>query len=165
MSTAPLIRMPSSEVQSCLLPSQREWKVELAVSVSADRTRLHSVMTIPEYMELWMSLPGAGLDCTSAVREFPGGFRLHSSSRTSEATSIIARYKTSRRNKLIFTWNNQQFEDANESVVAIRLAGDFGRTTVHLKQLGTGSREGYRWHDLFWRQSLTRLSVLFQKVA
>ena len=165
MSAASLLYLPASEVHNSRPLSPCEWKIELTISVCTDRTRLHSVMTIPEYMELWMCLPGAGAGCNAAVREAPGGFRLSGANWAAQPKSFLAKYKTSRRNKLIFTWKNEQLEDAGESIVAIRLAGDFARTNVHLKQIGMGSREGYRWHDVFWRQSLSRLSVLFHKVA
>ncbi|KAA6455854.1 hypothetical protein DYQ86_26820 [Acidobacteria bacterium AB60] len=165
MSAAALIYIPSSEVESNRSVSAHAWTIELSASICSDRTRLHSVLTIPEYMELWMRLPEAATEGHLVVREFPGGFRVTGESWVPASPVITARYRTSRRNKLIFTWEHQQFGETRESVVAIRLAGDFGKTNVHVKHLGTGSREEYEWHSFFWRQSLSRLSGLFQKTA
>ena len=155
--------MPASARHQCAASATREWEIALTVSVCADRSRLLSVMTIPEYMELWMHLASPSPEGKAAVREVPGGFHITGARGANEETSILANCRTSRRNKVVFAWKNQRFESA--SVVAIRLAGDFARTNVHLKQLGTGTEEDYRWHQFFWRQSLRRLSALFRSRA
>jgi hypothetical protein len=48
-----------------------------------------------------------------------------------------------------------------DSLVQIRLLGDFEYTTLHLKHGGFSSREHYAWHQALWSLSLAKLKRLY----
>jgi hypothetical protein len=73
---------------------------------------------------------------------------------------FVGSYKVLRRSKVQFSWKRDGFQEANSSLVKIRLQGDFGRTTVHLTHVGLSESE-QSWYRQLWEASLERLAGLF----
>jgi len=131
------------------------------VSVNAERHRLYQALTLPEYMEAWMRLPGnhgrqeVSATCTTE------SYRIVGRDGDGREVCIAGAYRVSRRSKIVFTWKRGSAPTASPSLVTIRLLGDFARTTLHLAHGGLASKVEYAWHREFWEGSLGRLCMLF----
>lgn len=147
----------------------REWKsnalnespscVSVMRSVSADRQRIFQAVTVPEYIETWLTPPSA-LEGSTAVCVSDDSLSISYCAADGERLRILCQYKSIRRSKLVFTWRNMFTSDGTPSLVRVRLLGDFGRTTVHISHVGLSSFER-EWHQALWTASLQRLRNLF----
>jgi len=135
--------------------------INLAVSVRAERRRLFQVLTVAEYMEAWLSIPGLSPGSRITVTSTPEHFRIdHFRSRELDFT-ITGLYRTCRRSKLHFTWRKDSRHGSCSSAVAICLRGDFGRTILALTHAPFGSIADRAWHRDLWEASLEKLCSLF----
>jgi hypothetical protein len=135
--------------------------IDVSVSVRADRQRLLQVLTVAEYMEAWLSIPGLSSDSHLAITSTSDHFRIdHFRSRRLDFM-ITGLYRTWRRSKLQFTWRKESETGSSTSYVLLRLCGDFGRTNLALTHTGLGSNADHIWHQVFWERSLGRLRSLF----
>jgi uncharacterized protein YndB with AHSA1/START domain len=137
------------------------WNVESRVSVGADKTRIFQALTVPEYMETWLSFPGRGARMLIASSLTPNEYRIDQYAPSGPVQKISGCYRVLRRSKLIFTWIKDGWLPSQSSVVWLRLIGDFSRTTVSLHHVSLPSREEQQWHQQLWDASLAKLSSLF----
>jgi uncharacterized protein YndB with AHSA1/START domain len=137
------------------------WHVAVAVSVNADRNRLFQALTVPEYMEAWISIPGVGQDQQITATCLAERYCILACSGARLAACISGFYRVCRMRKLVFTWSTGTAANALPSLVTIRLLGDFARTTLRLSHSGLASKAEYLWHREFWECSLERLRALF----
>jgi len=135
--------------------------LSMEASIRADARRLFHALTAPEYVELWLSIPGqhpgcwtlgAGNDHEFAIEHFCDGRRF---------VSISGRYAVCRRRNVMFTWRVEGDVCVPETQVDIRLRGDFERTTLMLRQTGFVSRHDFAWHQALWNTSIGRLAALY----
>ncbi len=132
------------------------------VSVNADRRRVFHLLTIPEYMETWLLVPGRHKQSSMNVTSDSTGFQIQYFDEHGAPASLVAAYQTCRTAKAQFFWRRNGAAVSNPSFVKIRLNGDFGRTTLNLSHSGLGSEADRRWHSQLWDQSLQKLSSLFE---
>lgn len=137
------------------------WRLIGSATVHADRKRIFSALTLPEYMEAWISLPGAARDNPAAVYPIPRGFRINGSLLTGKEIWIEGRYVVQRRGKIIFSWEDS-IRHALKAIIAIRLLGDFDRTDINVMYSDMTGREESGWIRDFWQRSLDRLDLLFR---
>jgi|SRR5579863_5123703 len=153
--------LASVETRAAGQPHHAPGTLTAAVSVDADRPRLFQVLTVAEYMEAWLSIPGFAADSHLAVTTAPDRFRIeHFRSRQVEL-SITAVYRTCRRGKLQFAWHKETRHSSWSSFVHIRLEGDFGKTIVSVAHSRLRSGADFAWHQSLWERSLHRLRSLF----
>jgi hypothetical protein len=134
--------------------------ISLEFSLAADTRRIFEALTVPEYMELWISLPGNHPDCcTRADRRMDGFVCEHFCSDRSMVT-ISGAYSVFLRRKLVFSWKISGVSSTSASLADLRLCGDFERSILRLRHIGFASDEDYSWHMALWTSSLTRLSGL-----
>ena len=137
------------------------WDVAVSAIANADRNRILHTLTVPEYMEAWLCLPGGTMPSISASRS-ENGYRIQRSGPRGTEMDISGSYLTFRRTKLLFTWQRHVGEVRPASMVLIRLYGEFARTRLCLYHVGLGSAEEQAWHLEMWKGSLDRLSALFR---
>ena len=136
-------------------------RIAVSSSVNADKQRIFQLLTIPEYIEAWLRLPGDyGLQ--NVVSRTNKGFRIEVGGSPATAMTITGLYMILRRSKLRFTWHKQNGEDEAPSLVMIRLHGEFARTRLCLDHIGLKSEEERVWHEKLWKASLDALSSLFK---
>jgi hypothetical protein len=134
--------------------------IYMEFSLAADTRRIFEALTVPEYMELWLSLPGYHPDCyTRADRRIDGFFCEHHCGGRPNVT-ISGAYSVFLRRKLVFSWSISGISSTTPSVADLRLCGDFERSILRLRHFGFASDEDYSWHTALWTASLTRLSGL-----
>ena len=139
--------------------SEKLHGVSASRSVRADRARIFQALTVPEYIETWFSAPGS-IPGYTRVFGGDGSFSICGLAEDGSRFKIACTYRTNRRSKLIFTWQQEQLVQATPSLVRIRLQGDFERTTVDVAHTGITALER-RWCQEMWEASLERLSRLF----
>lgn len=137
------------------------WHIALMVSVNAERHRLYQALTMAEYMEAWVRLPGAYGDQEVSATCAAESYRIVGRSCDGAEITIAGIYRVSRRSKIIFTWKRGSAPTSSPSLVTIRLLGDFARTTLYLAHSGLASKTEFAWHREFWEGSLGRLCCLF----
>jgi hypothetical protein len=145
---------------SCKIPTG-SWQLAISSSANADRSRILQALTIPEYIEAWLCLGGDGTRPVFASRT-ANGYRIQRFGPYGLELDISGSYLTSRRSKLLFTWQNDASQDRPMSLVLIRLYGEFARTRLCLNHVGLISAEECQWHHEMWKTSLDRLSALFK---
>jgi uncharacterized protein YndB with AHSA1/START domain len=135
--------------------------ITTSVSIQANRQRLLQTLTVAEYMETWLSIPGTSPDSHLAVASSPDRFRIDHFRSQQVDFSITGIYRTCRRSKLQFTWDKETKYAKSKSLVLIRLQGDFGKTIVSLMHTQLSSDADHIWHRNLWERSLLRLRSLF----
>lgn len=135
--------------------------VTTSVSVPTDRQRLFQALTVGEYMEAWLSVPGLSPDSHLEVTSAPDRFRIDRFRPRQVDFSITGLYRSCRRSKLQLWWHKKTRYGTWTSLVVIRLHGDFGRTIVTLTHTGLSSRADHVWHRDLWESSLHQLRALF----
>jgi len=137
------------------------WNISITVSVNTVARRIYQALTVPEYQEAWFCMPGHDTHFLIAATQTTTGFRLDRFCLSGVDQHIEGTYLVMRRNKLHFSWRKCNVSNAPDSLVQIRLYGDFGRTTVRLSHIGLQSAEERRWHQEMWETSLAKLASLF----
>lgn len=135
--------------------------VTTSVSVRGDRQRLFQILTVDEYMEAWLTIPGSHTDSRLTVNTSPEQFRIDHFRSQQVDFRVTGTYRTCRRGKLEFTWRKESNHGSRISMVLIRLHGEFDRTKVTLTHTCLGSQADHLWHRDLWEASLLRLRTLF----
>lgn len=146
-----------------------EQRIALQVNVAADRRRIFDALTLPEYIETWLSLPCAHTGCLTIASQADSSYRLDHYAEDGLDLSISGSYRVCRRGKMFFSWRKSRALDGSEflpeSAVQIRLYGDFARSTLCLSHTGYFSEGEYRWHSELWNRSLRKLQQLFPALS
>jgi uncharacterized protein YndB with AHSA1/START domain len=136
--------------------------LSFAVSLNADRRRIFHVLTLAEYMETWLCVPGCHEECPIQVSSNPEGFQVEYVDEKGSPTLLAGSYQMFRTAKTNILWRRTGARQSEPSLVKIRLIGDFERTTLCLTHSGLNAREDLHWHSQLWAQSLEKLASLFE---
>jgi uncharacterized protein YndB with AHSA1/START domain len=137
------------------------WTIEVRSAIEADVYRLYQMLTTPEYLEAWISLPGDGARSSHVVGwKETNGFRLDHYRHGTRDMIIQGEYYTCRRHKLVFTWKVTGEFRPPESVVFIRLCGNFSTTIMELYHSGCSHPAYHSWQRQMWESSICRLAGL-----
>jgi hypothetical protein len=136
------------------------------VSVNADAHRISRALTEPEYLETWISIPGAAPGSFTRVTSQDNGYRLdhysaHYSDRSS-ALTIKGSFHYCHLRKIRLLWHKTTNAVSAESVVDIRVRGNFGSSVVELRHTALASADEHAWHEALWQRSLEKLALLFR---
>lgn len=129
------------------------------ISIHAERQRVFQAITLPEYLEAWLTGPGA-LPGSAVVTAGQNSFWICCAGAKDEHFRIFGSYKACKRSRLLLDWKYEEPSAVSISLVSIRLLGDFERTTLELVHLGLPEFL-ISWHRELWDASLANLSRLF----
>ena len=132
-----------------------------AVSVNADAHRISRALTVPEYLEAWISIPGAAPGSFTLASSEDNGYRLDHFSAHRSAITITGSYLFCHLRKIRLFWRRTSNTLCAQSVVDFRLRGNFGSSVVELRHTALASADEHAWHEAFWRRSLEKLALLF----
>jgi len=139
-----------------------DWSTLLMeVSIRADIRRLFHALTVPEYLEAWMSIPGDHSGCSTIASRINEDFLIEHSCEGQREFSIAGAYTVCRRHNLVFAWQVDGDLRMPKTEVDIRLRGDFENTRLILQQSGFASPSDSAWHRTLWSASLARLTALY----
>jgi hypothetical protein len=133
----------------------------LEASIRADIRRLFHALTVPEYLEAWISFPGHHFGCSTIASRNNEDFVIEHSCEGKREISIAGTYSVCRRHNLSFSWRVDGNLRMPKTEIDIRLRGDFENTRVVLQQNGFVSPSDCAWHATLWSASLGRLSALY----
>lgn len=133
----------------------------LEVSIRADARRLIHALTVPEYLEAWLSLPGQHPECSTTAARDDQDFAVEHFCDGRLSVLISGTYLVCRRRNVIFSWRVEGELCVPPTEVDIRLRGDFERTTLILRHTGFASRHDLAWHRALWNASIGRLNALY----
>ena len=136
--------------------------IHMEFSIRADTRRLFHALTVPEYLEAWLCLPGHHLGCSMAATRIKDDYLLEHYCGASAALSITGSYLVCRRRNVIFSWSVAGDFCVPETRVDIRLRGDFESSTLILLHSGFASSADYKWHQALWTASMGRLTRLYE---
>lgn len=127
-------------------------------SLPAERKRVFYALTMPEYMEAWLAVPGVSPGCI-CVRARNGSFSICWVADGTPFT-IGCNYRVCNRSKLLFDWKHDTNSSITASLITIRLMGEFERTDLELIHFGLDPSV-QEWHRKLWQASFAQLSRLF----
>lgn len=141
--------------------NQNLWTISLRVVIQADAHRLCQALTRPEYLETWLRFPGDDDSARLVGWQEGEGYRLDHYHRGQRDAILRCRFHVRRRRKLLFTWSLTGETRPPESLVLIRMRGNFASTILELYHRGA-SPAAYRfWQEAMWQASFCRLADLF----
>ncbi len=146
-------------------PTLPSWTVNLECRLAADTGRIFHALTIPEYMEAWICVPSYHLECHIVTCPVAHGFQIEHHCKSGTTTRITGRYLAFLKRKLSFSWSRAGALGSWNSIVDIRLCGDFDKSILRLRHCGLASEEDFNWHSTLWSASIDRLRRLFEKTA
>jgi hypothetical protein len=158
----------------CLAPDpQTHFAIFKSIDVEADAHRISRALTEPEYLEAWISIPGATPGSFTRASSQENGYRIdyytpHYSAEYSgphsgynSALTIKGSFHYCHLRKIRLLWRKTTKAASAESVVDIRVRGNFGSSVVELRHSALASEDEHAWHEALWRCSLHKLALLF----
>jgi hypothetical protein len=139
-----------------------QWTIALSIAVDADAVRIFHALTVPEYLEAWISIPGLAENSAVVASPLANGYRLDHYSAGSVAVSITGSYLFCHHRKMRLSWRKSRTPICSESLVDFRLRGNFGSTILELRHTAIASADEYLWHRTLWRGSLDKLASLLK---
>lgn len=139
-----------------------QYAIAMSIAVDADAVRIFHALTVPEYLETWISMPGRAEDCAIVASPSENGYRLDQYAAGSLAVSITGAYLFCHHRKMRLSWRKSRKAASFESLVDFRLRGNFGSTTLELRHTALASADEYLWHRALWHSSLDRLASLLK---
>lgn len=138
------------------------WTIAMSKIVNADAQRISQALTMPEYLEAWICMPGQEPGSVVVASETENGFRLDHWRAGKLAASISGSFLFCHLRKLRFSWKWTGKRMTDESVVDFRIRGNFGSSILELSHTGIGSRDEYQWHRQLWQSSMEKLACLLR---
>lgn len=148
-------RLDSRETPAC-------WTVHLEFSIRADARRLFYALTVPEYIEAWMSFPGHDDGCSTVAAKLNQDYLVEHRCDGRPTVCIAGSYTVCQRHNLAFSWRVEGNPSVSESYVDIRLRGNFEKTTLVLHHSRLTSPDQCAWHTALWTASIGRLIALYE---
>lgn len=141
----------------------RRRTINMECSLAADTRRIFTALTVPEYIETWICVPGNHPGCQNVTCRIGHEFQIEHLCNSGPTTRISGTYISLLKRKLSFSWKSAGPAPTDESLVDIRLYGDFEKSILRLRHFGLDSDESFNWHSDLWSASMTRLRKLFDR--
>jgi len=132
------------------------WSIATSICLDADVRRIFQLITVPEYLEAWLCLPGCDSEVSVEASRQENEYRLEFSSAGDLKTSVSGSFLVCRQRKMLFTWLNLGVSPGS-SMVDVRLRGNFGSSILELRHTSLASAAEYFWQMSMWRVSFERL--------
>jgi hypothetical protein len=139
-----------------------DWSVTASIRVKVHTRRILQALTLPEYLEAWITMPDSAPDATIDVFGEANGFRLIHSSEGRVVTSVAAYFLSQRGHNLRWYWRKTETASYAWGVVDFRIRDQFDGSVLDVRHSALASAEEYRWHRRLWRNSLRKLASLLQ---
>lgn len=133
----------------------------MAVGVQAEVRRIAQALTLPEYLEAWICLPGRSGEPSLVASQNRNGYRLDGYSDGRVVVRIITSYCFRHQRKMRLLWRRVCDLNYSESIVDFRIRGNFSASVLELNHIGFDSAGEYLWSQELWHASLAKLGSLF----
>jgi hypothetical protein len=138
-----------------------DWRISMKVKINAHTRRIFRALIEPEYLELWVQVPGQDQAGRIVASQSKNLFRLDYLRAGDLELIILGSYRSSRQRKIFFDWWKTSSNSA-ASLVEIRLDGCFDRSILSLTHRGIFEEKECLWQMEMWRTSLAKLQGLFR---
>jgi hypothetical protein len=133
-----------------------------SVHVKADPRRVLYALATPEYMETWLTVPGADrIECYSERRSYDS-FRIDLFSSGIRGRSIHGSCFLSKPNRIIYILERDHARGGYRSIVDMHLSGGNSLSKLRLKHSGLFNWEEREWYSEMWNGSLHKLCELME---
>src|ERR1700678_424566 len=127
--------------------------VRVFVAIRAERRRILNTLTAPEYMDVWLTMPGIErLECRPEQNSF-GGFRIDASGAGTPPMTIYGSCIRTRPDEISYLWEKARNGNVEKSVVKMRLKSGPRRCSLHLVHAGLWTQQECQWYSIMWRGS------------
>jgi uncharacterized protein YndB with AHSA1/START domain len=141
----------------------RERVISVSADILADRRQLLYALTLPEYLEAWITPADGDADAGERVAMRCGtAYAIEYVDLSGKTITIEGVFRASSRDKVVLTWRRGSFHSTRQSVVAIKLNGNFAFTTLILTHTGVMTDPEYCWLRDLWDLSIMRLKSLVE---
>jgi hypothetical protein len=142
---------------------RRIGEVRMSVAIQAEWRCILNALTIPEYMDVWLKMPGVEtgecppeqkLSESFCMEIFPSG--------ATQRTVYVACIRT-KADEITYLWEKNCIGDGAKSLVRVRLRRGPRRCSLHLKHEGLQDQQERDWYSTMWHISLNRLREMMEK--
>jgi hypothetical protein len=136
-----------------------------SVRIRADVRRILYALSMPEYMDAWLEMPGTErVECHSERWPFDR-FRIDMFSPNAKLRCIYGSCLLSKPNRVTYLWSTSLEKSLSQSVVEIHiLGGPNRRCALKLRHRGLTIEEDRKWYSTMWQRSLDKLRILMERV-
>jgi uncharacterized protein YndB with AHSA1/START domain len=140
-----------------------ESTIRASVRIKADTRRLFQALVSPEYVETWLILPdqSGSWDVSASAANPESAWECCAAE--GRPLRIQAAFTVARRSRLSICWKLERGLQRYESMITLRLIGDFDYSTLSLCHVGFTSDDELAWHWRLWEGSLGRLAKLYEQ--
>jgi activator of HSP90 ATPase len=142
------------------LAEDRSSDIDLSCTINAETKRVFQALIEPEYLELWMRMPGQDENGRIVVSKSCDLFRLDYHRFGKLDVSIVGSYRTCRSRRQVWNWWKNP-PNSRVSLVEFRLEGSFGSSVLRLRHRGLDAKAEFAWHTAMWSASLASLALMF----
>jgi hypothetical protein len=164
-----VIDKPSASTQAaqglkpCSVSSRKfDWTIAMSIAIDADAQRISQALTVPEYLEAWISMPGQQKDSSIRASHMPNGYRLDHYRAGCIVTSVAGSFLFCHLRKMRLSWRMIDRPELPASVVDLRIRGNFGTSVLQLRHAALQCTGEFFWYQQLWLFSLHRLSCLLR---
>ncbi len=151
-----------SEHQNAMVLSNQS-DVRASVVIEAEWPRVLNAITVPEYLDVWLTMPGVErLECCAEQRTL-GGFRIDVFVAGALQRAIYGSCIRSRPDEVSYLWQRNGAENVEKSLVKLRVRGGPRRCSLQVKHRGLWGQEERDWYSMMWQESLNKLRVVMEK--
>ena len=137
--------------------------VRASVVIEAEWPRVLNAITVPEYLDVWITMPGVErLECC-AERGALGSFRIDIFASGALQTAIYGSCIRSKPDEVSYLWERNRAESIEKSMVKFRVRGGTKRCSLQVKHRGLCDQEERDWYSMMWQESLNKLRVVMEK--
>lgn len=136
--------------------------VFMGVQIHADAQRLFLALTEPEFVGAWLTRPETPTSPTPGVSRIGENLHIRFLHQRLQSEESVWKYVVRRRRNIRFWWIRSDQSGRSESLVTIRLRGNFGSTIVVLTHSGIAGSQECDFYRSLWTGSLSKLSSLLQ---
>jgi hypothetical protein len=135
--------------------------VRASAAFSVSPSRLFYALTIPEYLETWLTPPDADeIYCTGNSPEEPLSIELHRNRRAT--TSIFAEYNRISAQDLSVRWYFRSRSHTHVSHLRIAIRTVRANALLRIHHSGFVDPSDWYWHQELWGLSLTKMQMVIR---
>jgi uncharacterized protein YndB with AHSA1/START domain len=136
--------------------------VHTSVIIAAEYRRILYALTMPEYMEAWLRIPGTqNIECRAEPKSVHN-FRIHFSATSILPHTIYGSCFFSRPGTITYLWDRTRMGCTAKSIVKMQLQSGMKMCALQLSHSGTCARKQQDSYREMWSDSLEALRMLME---
>jgi hypothetical protein len=141
---------------------ETNWAITMSIGVDSDVQRLFHALTVPEFLEAWIEMPGRTKDSWVAASQFKNGYQISHCFADRTAVRITGSFLFCHRRKMRLIWQKAADHIPIKSLIDFRLRGNFGSSILELRHTQLDSADEFLWHQQLWQGSFQKLAFLLR---